>query len=120
MPLRILRPRRHGCLAVFALRGELDLFDADDITDVLTAAVVWNPLIIVDLTALTFIDCYALGALVRVRTRARQAGGDLLLAAPHGWVLRALTLTELINVFAVHASVEQAVQAAEGRFAAAC
>jgi anti-sigma B factor antagonist len=118
MILHILRPRGYGCLVVFALRGELDLLDADDIAAVLAAAVVRNPLIVLDLTALTFIDCYSLGALVRVRTQARQAGGDLLLAAPHGSVLRILTLTELIDVFAVHASVEHAVQAAEGPFAA--
>lgn len=119
MALHILRSRRYGCVVVFALRGELDLLDADDIAAMLAAAVVRNPLVILDLTALTFIDCYALGVLVRVRTQARQAGGDLLLAAPHGWVLRALTLTKLTDVFAVHTSVERAMQAAEGPFAAA-
>ena len=40
--------------------------------------------IIVDLAALEFIDCCALGALGRVRAQARQAGGDLLLAARCG------------------------------------
>jgi anti-anti-sigma factor len=66
----------------------------------------------VDLAALEFINCYALGALGRVRAQARQAGGDLLLAAPRGQVRRILTLTGLIDVFSVHASVEEAVRAA--------
>jgi anti-anti-sigma regulatory factor len=51
-------------------------------------------------------------ALVRGRNLARQAGGDLLLAAPRGPVRRILALTGLIGVFSVRASVEEAVQAA--------
>jgi len=42
--------------------------------------------------------------------RARQADGDLLLAAPRGPVQRILALTGLIDVFSVHASVEDAVR----------
>jgi anti-sigma B factor antagonist len=71
-----------------------------------------NPRIIVDLAALEFIDCCALGVLGRVRAQARQAGGDLLLAAPCGPVRRLLDLTGLIGVFSVRASVEEAVRTA--------
>jgi len=77
---------------------------------VLAAAAARDPRIIVDLAALEFIDCCALGALGRAQ--ARQAGGDLLLAAPRGQVRRILTLTGLIDVFSVHASVEEAVRTA--------
>ena len=54
----------------------------------------------------------ALGVLGRVRAQARQAGGDLLLAAPRGPVRRVLALTGLIDVFSVYASVEDAVRIA--------
>jgi anti-anti-sigma factor len=74
------------------------------------AALARDPRIIVDLTALEFIDCCALGALGRVRAQARQAGGDLLLAAPCGPVRRVLALTGLIDVFSVYASVEDAAR----------
>ena len=47
-----------------------------------------------------------------MRAQARQAGGDLLLAAPRGPVRRILTLTGLTGVFSVHASVDQAVRTA--------
>ena len=112
MALDALRPRECGGHVVFALRGELDLLDADDVAAALTTALVRHPVIILDLTDLAFIDCYALNALVRVRAQARLADGDLLLAAPHGWVLRILTLTNLIGVFSVRASVPQAGSAA--------
>jgi anti-anti-sigma factor len=71
-----------------------------------------NPRIIVDLAALEFIDCCALGVPGRVRVQARRAGGDLLLAAPRGPVRHILALTGLIGVFSVRASVDEAVQAA--------
>ena len=104
----------YGGHVVVALDGELDVAGAESVVAVLAAAVTRAPRIIVDLAALEFIDCCALGALGRVRAQARQAGGDLLLAAPRGPVQRILALTGLIGVFSVHASVEQAVQAAEG------
>jgi hypothetical protein len=48
--------------------------------------------VIVDLSALEFIDCHALGALLHVQQAARAAGGDVLLAAPRQLVLRVLDL----------------------------
>jgi anti-sigma B factor antagonist len=114
-----LSTREYGGHVVVALHGELDIVDAASVMAVLAAAVARDLRIIVDLAALEFIDCCALGALVRVRAQARQAGGDLLLAAPRGPVRRILALTGLIGVFSVHASVEDAAQyAATTRFAA--
>jgi hypothetical protein len=40
------------------------------------------------------------------------AGGNLLLAAPRGPVQRILALTGLIDVFSLHASMEDAVRVA--------
>jgi anti-sigma B factor antagonist len=97
---------------VVALDGELDVSDAASVADALTSVAARDPRIIVDLAALKFIDCCALGALGRVRAQARQAGGDLLLAAPCGPVRRILALTGLIDVFSVDASVEDAVRIA--------
>ena len=107
-----LSTREYGGYVVIALHGELDIVDASSVMAVLAAAAAGNPRIIVDLAALEYIDCYSLGALGRVRAQARQAGGDLLLAAPRGLVRRLLDLTGLIGVFAVHASVAEACGAA--------
>jgi anti-sigma B factor antagonist len=107
-----LSTREYGGHVVVALCGELDVVDAASVMAVLAAAAARDPRIIVDLAALEFIDCCALGALGRVRAQARQAGGDLLLAAPRGQVRRILTLTGLIDVFSVHASVAEAVRTA--------
>jgi anti-sigma B factor antagonist len=93
---------------VVALRGELDITDAVSAVAALAAAAAREPEIIVDLAGLAFIDCGGVAALARGRTQARHAGGDLRLAAAQRQVLRVLTLTRLIEVLPVHASVDEA------------
>jgi anti-anti-sigma factor len=102
--VRNVELRTRLCLgyAVVTLRGELDTRDAEDTAAAVAALAAGGQQLIIDLDTLDFLDCHAAGALLRVRETARQAGGDLLLAAPHGPVLRLLTL---LGVPGVHASV---------------
>jgi anti-sigma B factor antagonist len=93
---------------VVALRGELDVADAVSVAAALAAVAAREPEIIVDLAGLEFIDSSGLAALVLARKQARQAGGDLLLAAPRQQVLRVLAITRLVDDFCVHASVDEA------------
>ena len=65
-----LSTRECGGHVVVALDGELDIVDAASVMAALAAAAAGNPRIIVDLAALEFIDCCALGALGRVRAQA--------------------------------------------------
>ncbi len=103
-----------GCdgRVVVALRGELDVVDAASVAAGLAMVAAREGEIIVDLTGLEFIDCSGVAALVRARKQARDAGGDLLLAAAQQQVLRVLTLTRLIDVFSVHAGVDEAAGSA--------
>jgi anti-anti-sigma factor len=94
------------------LRGELDTRDAEDTAVAVAALAAGGQRLIIDLEALDFIDCHVVGALLGVRATARQAGGDVLLAAPHGPVLRLLTL---LGVPGVHASVAAAADSAGRR-----
>jgi anti-anti-sigma factor len=100
---------RDGYVAV-ALRGEMDMANAADVAAALTAAIGREPLIIVDLAGLKFIDASGIAALVRARNYARQAGGDLFLCAPQAQALKVLGVIRPVNTFAVHASVEEAAQ----------
>jgi anti-sigma B factor antagonist len=97
---------------IVALRGVLDVADAASVAVALTAAAARQRDIIIDLAGLEFIDSSGVAALLRGRRQARRAGGELLLAAPQQQVLRVLTLTRLIDVFPVHASVAEAVGSA--------
>jgi anti-anti-sigma regulatory factor len=71
--------------------------------------------LVIDMTALDFLDCSALGALLRVRALARLGGGDLVLVAPQPLVRRFLALTGNDEVFCVPVSVEAAVAGIAGR-----
>ena len=102
--------RDDGAHVVVTLRGELDIANAADLGAVLSEAVARNPHVVADLSDLTFIDCASLGVLVRARTRARGAGGDLVLAGARGKVWRVLTLPCMAGVFPVYASVDEAAR----------
>jgi anti-anti-sigma factor len=97
---------------VVALRGELDVLDAASLAAALAEVAAREPMIIVDLAGLEFIDSSGVAALVLVRKQARRAGGDLLLAAPQAQVMRFLSVTRLVDAFSVHASVEHAADSA--------
>lgn len=67
--------------------------------------------LVVDLSATDFIDSSGLGALISGLKAARQAGGDLRIAAPTEQVRRVLTLTRLDRVLTAHDSVDAAADA---------
>jgi len=107
-----LRTRVWRGYTVSVLCGELDTGDAVDTAAAVAALAAGGQQLIIDLEPLDFIDCHAVGALLGVRETARQAGGDVLLAAARGSVLRLLTL---LGVPGVHASVAAAADSADTR-----
>ncbi len=94
---------------LMALSGELDVTGAAAAEAAITALAAQGQWLIVDMSALDFMDCSSLSALLRVQRLVRQAGGDLVLAAPPWLVLRLLTLTGRDDAFCVHPSVAAAV-----------
>jgi anti-sigma B factor antagonist len=107
-----LAPGECGGHVVVALRGELDLLYAAPVATALEAIAARQPRIIVDLAGLEFIDVSGIAALARGRGHARNAGGDLLLAAPRRPVRRVLTIIWEADGFAIHASVAGAAASA--------
>jgi len=86
----IASSRRDGEI-VLALRGELDLACVDE----LSAAAADIPVgtgLVVDLTALDFLDVSGLRALLNLDRRARAEGWNLLLTSPRPAVARLFEL----------------------------
>jgi anti-sigma B factor antagonist len=84
-----------------SLEGELDLDTADRVRDELIAVAggAGCRFLQVDVAGLTFIDSYALGALVSARNGATAAGVTMTLRNPSTPVLKAIQVTGLADVF---------------------
>ncbi|GAA1651546.1 STAS domain-containing protein [Actinoplanes couchii] len=84
-----------------ALSGELDLRDADEVRDNLAAAARSSTyqVLQIDVSEVTLIDSYALGALVSVRNSVAAAGMRVTLINPSPPVAKAIQVTGLSDVF---------------------
>lgn len=97
-------------LGLVVLEGELDISTAPRFKADLYALVDEGARdIVVDLTAVTFIDSTALGVLIGGVRRVRPAGGSIVLVVDGRAVRRALALTGLDRVFTICDTREQAV-----------
>ncbi len=99
--------RANGAVVV-SLAGELDLYNANAVRDVLLECCAESPdRLIVDLSGVKFIDSTALGVLIEARTRMPNRRG-FLLAAPGLETRRALEISGLDRHFSVHESLDGA------------
>jgi anti-sigma B factor antagonist len=100
-----------GTALVIRLGGELDLYNAAQVRSALADASDQAPeRIVVDLREVEFIDSTALGVLIETRTGLENRDG-LLLAAPGLETRRALQISGLDKLFAVHETVPEALGA---------
>ncbi|WP_432484529.1 STAS domain-containing protein [Kineococcus esterisolvens] len=99
-PLPVLSVRRRwaGVVSVVSVHGELDAAAAEPLTTGITAALARSRSVVVDLSGTTFVDCHAVGALVRSHHEARDRGGRLRVAALPPHVQRVFTVFDLHGV----------------------
>lgn len=104
-----LKTENGGETLVFKLRGSLDLATAPTVRAALAEATEkGGHHLIVDLTALEFLDSTGLGVLIGAHRRAAEHGGSFRLVVSEGPISRLLNITGLIAVFAVYHSLENA------------
>lgn len=98
--------------AVLSVRGEVDLSTAPSLRSEISQLVdAGRTRVVVDLEGVPFMDSSGLGVLVMGLKRARERDGDLALVRPQPQVRRLLSITRLDEIFAVHATVADAVGA---------
>jgi anti-sigma B factor antagonist len=98
-----------GSAYVVRLAGELDLYNAAQVRAALVDACAQAPeRIVVDLGEVEFLDSTALSVLIETRARMNNRGG-LMLAAPGLETRRALQISGLDKLFAVHDTVAEAL-----------
>lgn len=106
-----IKSEHDGKAIVYRLRGSLDLATAPSLrAALLEAANEGKHDIIVDLSHLEFLDSTGLGALIGAHRRALENGGRVRLIVNDGPIQRLLTITGLMRIFAVYATLEAALE----------
>lgn len=110
-----LKARSRGSVAVLELDGRFDAYVASQVGAWLDEAAAAPPAqVVLDLSAVTFVDSTALGTMVRGMKRCRQHGGDLHLCGLQRPVRVVFDLTRLDSVFKLFVSQDDAVEAFGG------
>src|SRR4051812_1892986 len=95
--------REDGNAVVVALQGELDLYNLEDVRDALATATASGARpIVVDLSAVEFMDSTVIGALVEAHKRI---GSDFRVAAPTALVLRTIQIAGVDSYLGAYETV---------------
>ena len=94
---------------VVRLEGDVDLEHSAKIRDLLLDQVAAGKDVLVDLSAVEYIDSSGIASLVEALQVARDKGTDLLLVAVSQQAMRVLRLARLDKVFSIHGDLDSAL-----------
>ncbi len=94
---------------VVRLAGEIDLDRAPEVRRLLLDSVKRSLDVLVDLSAVTYIDSSGIASLVEALQWAKRRGTDLCLIAVSPEALRVFELARLDKVFAIHPDMNAAL-----------
>ena len=97
--------------AVVALTGDVDLQTSPAVRLKLLESLEKHKRIVVDLSAVNYIDSSGVASLVEAFQVSRKKGASFSLASVSAAAMRVLSLARLDKVFTIHASVEAAFTA---------
>lgn len=98
---------------VVELGGDVDVGSAQSLRETLGDALERGP-VVVDLSAVRFIDSAGIGLLVTGHRRAAEQGVGFAVAAPSDGAARVLSLTRTDRLLSVFESVDDALAAVAG------
>ena len=99
---------------VLAVRGEIDLFTAPELKQVLAESIEGGRVrIIVDLTDTTFLDSTALGVLIGAVKRLRSRDGALAIVNVDDNIAKTFEITGLDQIFTIVPTRDEAVDAVD-------
>lgn len=97
---------------ILSLSGDLDMAGAPWLRqEVVQLVAAGDTNLVIDLTAVDFVDSTGLGAVIGALRRVRSHDGELVLVCPETRLQRVFELCDLDRVFELHASVDAAVGA---------
>lgn len=103
--------RANGDRTVVAVTGEIDVYTAPVLREELASLIDGQHTdLVVDLTAVRFMDSTGLGVLVGALKKVRTLGGELQLVIDQDKILKVFRITALTQVFTIHSSLDEALQ----------
>jgi anti-sigma B factor antagonist len=109
-----LSTRQEGDRTVVAVGGEIDVYTAPKLREHLIDLVSGGTNhLIIDMEGVDFLDSTGLGVLVGGLKRVRSQDGSLHLVCTQDRILKIFRITGLTKVFPIHASVAEALAAAD-------
>lgn len=107
-PQIILGTRTEEGVTIVAVQGEVDLATTPQLSAALYEAAAAGSQIIVDLSAVTYMDSSGFGTLLGATKRLRPTGGTLHLVGCSTNVERMLVITRLNTIFSIHRTEAEA------------
>ena len=98
---------------VVAVSGELTHATAPDLRDLLRKHFKAARPVLLDMSAVTFMDTSGLATLIEARNRADTQGGQVILCGLTERITEILTVTRVTQLFSIHANADDAVRALE-------
>ncbi|MFB3881034.1 MAG: STAS domain-containing protein [Armatimonadota bacterium] len=101
--------------AVLSLAGEVDVANASQVRDAALKLIADGAKhLLVDLSAIEYMDSTGLGTLVGLHKRLRESGGEVTIAGAKQSVKRLFDITGLMQVFRMHEDVSAALKEVRG------
>ena len=97
--------------AVVSLSGDVDLQTSPSVRQKLLECLEKNRRIVVDMSAVSYIDSSGVASLVEAFQVSRKKGAIFALCSVSGSAMRVLNLARLDKVFSIHPTVEAALAA---------
>ncbi|HWZ84272.1 MAG TPA: anti-sigma factor antagonist [Terriglobales bacterium] len=108
-----LTPRWVGEVMVLTCAGRIVVGPAvDTLHETVSRELEHQPNIVLQTADVQFVDSSGLGTMVRLMSAARAAGGDVKICQPPAMMRKALTMTNLHNVFQIYDTEGEAILAA--------
>jgi anti-sigma B factor antagonist len=108
------RLQESDSFAVVIASGEIDLSTSPSLRSMLAAAAESSDRVLVDMTAVTFLDSTGLGVLAAAQMSGRAAGRSVVLFGGTGMVKEVLHITRLDLALPMYASLADALAHADG------
>ncbi len=102
--------REQGGLQIVAFEGDVDLEHSPAARAVLLEAVERGSGVLVDLSAVGYMDSSGVASLVEAYQESKKRGARFALVAVNPPALRVLELARLDRVFTIHASLAEALR----------